>query len=79
METQVVIIGAGPAGLFLSHLLHRAGIVVHSRAALTALAENCVGLSFEEYIQRCRPRAVRKLNPDTRSNDLIRDLGHFQC
>jgi len=48
METQVVIIGAGPAGLFLSHLLHRAGIVVHSRAALTALAENCVGLSFEE-------------------------------
>jgi p-hydroxybenzoate 3-monooxygenase len=26
MKTQVGIIGAGPAGLFLSHLLHRAGI-----------------------------------------------------
>jgi p-hydroxybenzoate 3-monooxygenase len=26
MQTQVAIIGAGPAGLFLSHLLHRAGI-----------------------------------------------------
>lgn len=26
MRTQVGIIGAGPAGLFLSHLLHRAGI-----------------------------------------------------
>jgi p-hydroxybenzoate 3-monooxygenase len=26
MRTQVAIIGAGPAGLFLAHLLHRAGI-----------------------------------------------------
>jgi p-hydroxybenzoate 3-monooxygenase len=26
MQTQVAIIGAGPAGLFLSHLLYRAGI-----------------------------------------------------
>ena len=26
MRTQVGIVGAGPAGLFLSHLLHRAGI-----------------------------------------------------
>lgn len=26
MRTQVAIIGAGPAGLFLSHLLHRAGV-----------------------------------------------------
>ncbi len=26
MRTQVGIIGAGPAGLMLSHLLHRAGI-----------------------------------------------------
>ena len=26
MRTQVGIIGAGPAGLFLSHLLHQAGI-----------------------------------------------------
>ena len=26
MRTQVGIIGAGPAGLFLAHLLHRAGI-----------------------------------------------------
>ena len=26
MRTQVGIIGAGPAGLFLSHLLQRAGI-----------------------------------------------------
>jgi p-hydroxybenzoate 3-monooxygenase len=34
MKTQVGIIGAGPAGLFLAHLLHRAGIgaiVVESR------------------------------------------------
>ena len=26
MRTQVGIIGAGPAGLFLAHILHRAGI-----------------------------------------------------
>src|SRR4051812_23071086 len=26
LRTQVGIVGAGPAGLFLSHLLHRAGI-----------------------------------------------------
>ena len=26
MRTQVGIIGCGPAGLFLAHLLHRAGI-----------------------------------------------------
>jgi len=26
MRTQVAIVGAGPAGLLLSHLLHRAGI-----------------------------------------------------
>ena len=26
MRTQIGIIGAGPAGLFLAHLLHRAGI-----------------------------------------------------
>ena len=26
MHTQVAIIGAGPAGLFLSHLLYREGI-----------------------------------------------------
>lgn len=26
MRTEVGIIGAGPAGLFLAHLLHRAGI-----------------------------------------------------
>ena len=26
MRTQVGIVGAGPAGLLLSHLLHRAGI-----------------------------------------------------
>jgi p-hydroxybenzoate 3-monooxygenase len=35
MRTQVGIIGAGPAGLFLSHLLHRAGIesvVLESRS-----------------------------------------------
>jgi p-hydroxybenzoate 3-monooxygenase len=35
MRTQVGIIGAGPAGLFLAHLLHRAGIdsvVIESRS-----------------------------------------------
>jgi p-hydroxybenzoate 3-monooxygenase len=35
MKTQVGIIGAGPAGLFLAHLLHRAGIgsiVIESRS-----------------------------------------------
>ena len=26
MRTQVVIVGAGPAGMFLAHLLHKAGI-----------------------------------------------------
>ena len=26
MKTQVLIVGAGPAGLFLSHLLHIHGI-----------------------------------------------------
>ncbi len=26
LRTQVAIIGAGPAGMFLAHLLHRAGI-----------------------------------------------------
>ena len=34
MRTQVAIIGAGPAGLFLAHLLHRIGIgatVIESR------------------------------------------------
>jgi p-hydroxybenzoate 3-monooxygenase len=35
MKTQVGIIGAGPAGLFLAHLLHRAGIgsiIIESRS-----------------------------------------------
>jgi p-hydroxybenzoate 3-monooxygenase len=35
MRTQVGIVGAGPAGLLLSHLLHREGIesvVVESRS-----------------------------------------------
>jgi len=35
MRTQIGIVGAGPAGLMLSHLLHRAGIesvVVESRS-----------------------------------------------
>ena len=57
MQTQVAIIGAGPAGLLLSHPLAREGIdnVVlerHSRAhveariraAATTLAANYVGL-----------------------------------
>ena len=64
MRTQVGIIGAGPAGLLLAHLLHLRGIesVVHrlqlsqlqyvtgSRAAATMLAENYVdvGLPFEQ-------------------------------
>lgn len=37
MRTQVGIIGAGPAGLFLSHLLHRAGIesvILESRSRM---------------------------------------------
>ena len=46
MRTQVGIIGAGPAGLLLAHLLRRDGIV-SSRAAATSLAENYVGLPFE--------------------------------
>ena len=36
MHTQVAIIGAGPAGLFLSHLLYREGIdcvVIEARSA----------------------------------------------
>ena len=35
MQTQVAILGAGPAGLFLSHLLHLQGIdsiVIESRS-----------------------------------------------
>ena len=31
MRTQVGIVGAGPAGLMLSHLLHLAGIEVDHR------------------------------------------------
>jgi len=43
MRTQVAIVGAGPAGLFLSHLLHLAGIeslVIEARSR--AYAENRV-------------------------------------
>jgi len=35
MRTQIGIVGAGPAGLMLSHLLHRAGlesVVVENRS-----------------------------------------------
>ena len=47
MRVQVAIIGAGPAGLLLGQLLHRAGIdaLVASKAASTVFAENHVGLA----------------------------------
>lgn len=62
MRTQVGIVGAGPAGLMLSHLLHRfrgdndfdqrrqraeLDYVTSSRAAMTSLAENYIGLPLD--------------------------------
>ena len=43
-RTQVGIVGAGPAGLMLSHLLHLAGIdsIVIERAAATIAKRACV-------------------------------------
>jgi hypothetical protein len=63
IRTQVGIVGAGPAGLMLGHLLHRPDTgnafdsrrqhaeldhVTSSRSAMTNLAENYVGTPFEE-------------------------------
>ena len=47
MRTQVGIVGAGPAGLMLSHLLHRAGIssvIVESRSRAYCEARIRAGL-----------------------------------
>jgi len=48
MRTRGAIIGAGPAGLLLGHLLQHAELayVCASQAASRMLAENCVGLPF---------------------------------
>lgn len=68
MQTQVGIAGAGPAGLFLSHLLHVRGISsvimeTRSRAYLEArgLAEPCG--------ERCRVAA--ELLADMSRPDLV--------
>jgi 2-polyprenyl-6-methoxyphenol hydroxylase-like FAD-dependent oxidoreductase len=53
VHTQVAIIGAGPAGMFLAQLLREAAIdavvleLRTSRAARSAFAENYVGLPLE--------------------------------
>ncbi len=47
MRTQVGIVGAGPAGLMLSHLLHRAGIasvIVEARSRAYCEARIRAGL-----------------------------------
>ena len=47
MKTQVVIIGAGPAGLLLGQLLHRAGIdtvLLEQRSASYVLGRIRAGL-----------------------------------
>ena len=61
MRTQVGIIGAGPAGLLLSHLLHRAGIesivvedrsrrYVEERIRAGVLEQQCVDLLVESGV-----------------------------
>ena len=72
MRTQVAIIGAGPAGLMLSHLLHLAGIssvVVESRsrdvieATIRAgvLEQNTVDLMVETGLAKSRGDARRTI------------------
>jgi p-hydroxybenzoate 3-monooxygenase len=52
MRTRVGIIGAGPAGLFLAHLLHRAGIdsiIVESRTRVDVEGKVRAGV-LEDWI-----------------------------
>ena len=55
MRTQVGIVGAGPAGLMLSHLLHLAGISSHlieDRSRAYCEARVRAGL-MENWVRRC--------------------------
>ena len=62
MRTQVGIIGAGPAGLFLAHLLHRTGIssvILESRSREDVEGTVRAGVLehwVTELIKRARPR-----------------------
>ena len=79
MRTQVAIIGAGPAGLMLSHLLHLAGIssvVVESRsrevieATIRAgvLEQNTVDLMVETGVgERLKAALLRARRSSKRS------------
>ena len=54
MRTQVGIVGAGPAGLMLSHLLHLAGIssiIVEDRSRAYCEARMRAGL-MEQWVDR---------------------------
>ena len=57
MRTQVAIIGGGPAGLLLSHLLHRAGVdsvVLEHRSKAQVLARIRAGVLEQSTIDLLR-------------------------
>ena len=63
MRTQVAIIGAGPAGLMLGHLLHRAGVETvilesRSRAYIEQRVQDntLTGTAIRGSVERVRQR-----------------------
>ena len=75
MHTQVAIIGAGPAGLFLSHLLYREGIdCVVLEARSRAYVEDRVRAGVLEQgtvdlMARARPRSAAAARMHDRRGD----------
>lgn len=71
MRTQVGIIGAGPAGLFLAHLLHRAGITaVNLESRTRADVQGTVRAGVLEHW-------VTDLMTEMGLGDRMRQQGHF--
>jgi hypothetical protein len=61
MRTQVAIIGAGPAGLLLGHILHRAGIetiILESRSQDYVLARVRAGLLEQGTVDLLRENGL---------------------